>query len=117
MLGPYYRFQITSLLSISGRLTGMFLAAVTLPIALAWLLALAAGPEAFATARSLLSGWCGKALLMLSVLCLLFHLLNGIRHLVWDTGAGFEMKTVRASGWAVLVGTLALTVLVGWWAL
>ncbi len=116
MLGPYYRFQITSLLSISGRLTGLFLAVVTLPVALAWLLALAAGPDSFATVKALFSGWCGKAVLLVSMLCLVFHTLNGIRHLAWDTGKGFEMSTVRASGWAVIIGTFLLTALAWWWA-
>ncbi|KAA9131955.1 succinate dehydrogenase, cytochrome b556 subunit [Marinihelvus fidelis] len=116
MLGPYYRFQITSLLSISGRITGMLLAAVTLPALLAWLLALAAGPDSFAATQAWFSGICGKLVLAVSLLCLSFHLLNGLRHLAWDAGKGFEMASVRASGWAVIIGTFVLTALVWWCA-
>lgn len=115
MLGPYYKFQITSLLSISGRLTGLFLSLVTLPAAIVWLLALAAGPGAHTTAQGLLGSLVGKLFLAISLLCLNFHLLNGLRHLTWDTGRGFAMSTVRASGWAVIVGTVVLSALI-WWA-
>ncbi|MEJ2534180.1 MAG: succinate dehydrogenase, cytochrome b556 subunit [Gammaproteobacteria bacterium] len=115
MLGPYYKFQITSLLSITGRLTGLFWSFVTLPLAIAWLWCLAAGPEALAGMNAFLGGWIGQLLLLLSALCVWFHTLNGLRHLVWDTGRGFEKPQIRASGMAVLAGVAVMTVLT-WWA-
>ena len=115
MLGPYYKFQITSLLSITGRLTGLYWSFVTLPLAIAWLWSLAAGPEALAAMNAFLGSWFGQLLLLLSALCVWFHTLNGLRHLVWDTGRGFEKAQIRASGLTVLVGVAVLTVLT-WWA-
>ena len=114
MLGPYYKFQITSLLSITGRLTGLFWSFVTLPLAIAWLWSLASGPESLAAVNAFLGGWLGQILLLLSALCVWFHTLNGLRHLVWDTGRGFGKAQIRASGVAVLIATVALTVLT-WW--
>lgn len=111
MLGPHYRFQITSLLSIVSRLTGIWLSVVAAPVAILWLAALAVGEERFAAYQACLSAWLGQLILLASLVCLNYHLLNGIRHLAWDTGRGFEMSQVRASGWAVIVGTVILTVL------
>ncbi len=97
-----YRPQITSVLSILHRLTGLALSAGVLVLAY-WLVALAGGPVAYDQAAAILnvvwlkvcySGW---------AFCFFYHLANGVRHLVWDLGLGFELKQIRASGWTVLV--------------
>ncbi len=105
-----YRPQITSVLSITHRLTGALLS-IGMAGLVAWLAAAAAGPESFATVRDIAGSWSGQVILFIWSLCLVYHLLNGIRHLVWDTGRGLEMTSVRVSGWAVVGGTLILTTL------
>lgn len=106
-----YRPQITSVLSIFHRISGV---ALTLGAALMvwWFLAAATGPEAFAVADGALTSVVGQLVLLGSLAALSYHTLNGIRHLIWDTGAGFDLESVSASGWAVLIGTAALTALV-----
>jgi succinate dehydrogenase / fumarate reductase cytochrome b subunit len=112
-----YRWQITSVLSILHRLTGIALAIGTL-VLVYWLIAAAMGAEEFATAQMLVGSVLGRLLLFGWSLALFYHLANGIRHLVWDMGAGFELATATRSGWAVLVVTLALTLaawICGYW--
>lgn len=105
-----YRWQITSVLSILHRLTGLALSVGTL-LLVWWLVALASGPDAFATAQAFVGSWLGRLLLLGWSFSLFFHLANGIRHLFWDAGYGFEIKTTTASGWAVVVTSVALTVI------
>lgn len=112
MIGPYYRPQLTSVLSIANRLTGIWLTVVTAPLLIVWLGALASGPEAFQAMRAFLGGLIGQALVLSSLFSLAYHLLNGIRHLVWDTGRGLEMNQVRSSGWLMLAGSVLLTMAV-----
>jgi succinate dehydrogenase / fumarate reductase cytochrome b subunit len=107
-----YRPQITSVLSILHRITGMALAAGSL-LLVYWLIAAAAGADAFATAQSLIGSFVGRLLLFGWSFALFFHLANGIRHLFWDMGLGFELKTVTRSGWTVVIVSLLLT-LVAW---
>jgi len=109
-----YRWQITSVLSILHRLTGVALAIGTL-VLVYWLIAAAMGVEEFATAQVLVGSFLGRLLLFGWSLALFYHLANGIRHLVWDMGAGFELATATRSGWAVLVVTLALTLAAWIW--
>lgn len=105
-----YRPQMTSILSIVHRLTGIGL---TLGAVLVvwWLLAAATGPEYFATVDGLLTSWIGYLVLLGSTWALAYHLLNGIRHLFWDMGYGFEIETTERSGMAVIAGSAVLTVL------
>ncbi len=105
-----YKPQLTSVLSILHRTTGVVLAIGTLLVCY-WLLAAAAGPEAFATAQQLFGSWLGKLILFGWSWATLYHLSNGIRHLCWDMGWGFELKTVYWSGAAVVVTSLLLTLL------
>ncbi|HKX08230.1 MAG TPA: succinate dehydrogenase, cytochrome b556 subunit [Stellaceae bacterium] len=105
-----YRWQITSVLSILHRFTGLALSLGTL-LLVWWLVALASGPDAFATAQACVGSWLGRLLLLGWSFSLFFHLANGIRHLFWDAGYGFEIKTTTASGWAVVVASVALTVI------
>ncbi len=105
-----YRWPLTMALSIVHRATGVGLA-LGLVLVTWWLLALASGPEAFATVQAVMSSWFGILVLFLWTLALYFHLGNGLRHLIWDVGYGFDVDVARKSGIAVLVFAGAMTVL------
>ncbi len=105
-----YRPEWTMVLSISHRITGVGLAAGTL-LLVYWLAAAAAGPEAFDTAQEVIGSWIGRLFLFGWTFALFYHLCNGIRHLFWDGGYGFELETAYRSGLAVLAGSGVLTLL------
>jgi succinate dehydrogenase / fumarate reductase cytochrome b subunit len=107
-----YRWQLTSVLSILHRMSGIALAIGAI-LLVSWIGAASDGPETYAKMQWFVGSWIGLLLLFGWSVALFFHLCNGVRHLVWDTGHGLELKSVYASGWAVLVGTAALTV-VAW---
>jgi len=109
MIGPYYKPQMTSLMSITHRASGVFLSVVGAPLLLWFLIAVSSGPEAYDAMLSFMGGWIGSILVIVTLLCLSYHLLNGIRHLVWDTGRALEIKTAYTAGWLVLAGTVILT--------
>jgi len=92
-----YRPQITSVLSILHRITGVALVVGTLLMTW-WLVAAAYGPDEFATAHGFLGSWLGHLLMWAFVFGLFYHLCNGIRHLVWDFGWGFEIPQLKQSG-------------------
>jgi len=106
-----YRPQLTSVLSISHRITGIILSLGSVVI-VAWLLALASGPEAFEAVTSVLSSPIALAAVAVWTLALMYHLLNGIRHLFWDAGWLLDLRGAYASGWAVVVLAVALTGLI-----
>ena len=112
MLGPYYKFQITSVLSIFNRLTGVFMSVVTAPLLLCWLIALASGEEAYMALTSWLGSGLGKLVIAASVFSFSFHLFGGIRHLIWDAGWMMEMSQVRISGWLSIIGSVVLSLIV-----
>lgn len=105
-----YRWQYTSVLSILHRITGVALAVGTL-LLVYWLIAAAAGPDTFATAQGFIGSIFGRVLLFGWTVALFYHLANGIRHLLWDAGRGFELRTAYASGWAVVIAAAALSLL------
>lgn len=105
-----YRPQLTSALSIFHRITGVFLALGTLLLT-AWVVAAATGPEAFAAVQGFIGSILGYLLLLGWSAALFYHLANGIRHLFWDAGYGFELANVYRSGYAVLIATGVLTLL------
>ncbi len=105
-----YRPQLPMVLSITHRATGIALLVGTL-VLVYWLLAAASGSEAYASAQQLLGSWFGRIVLLGFSFALFFHLCNGIRHLFWDVGLGFELKTAYASGTAVVIVSIAMTVL------
>ena len=107
-----YRPQLTSVLSITHRLTGVALSAGS-PMLVLWLLAAVAGPQSYSAFHGFLASWIGLVLLLGWTFSLFFHLCNGIRHLFWDAGYGFELKSIYASGWTV-VATSAVMTLVAW---
>lgn len=105
-----YRWPLSMLLSIIHRVTGIGLS-LGLVLMTWWLLALASGPEAFATVQAVMHSWLGILVLFLWTLALYFHLGSGVRHLVWDAGYGYELDTAFSSGIAVLVFAGVMTVL------
>lgn len=105
-----YRLQWTMLLSISHRITGVGLALGSL-LLIYWLASAASGPEAFETAQAFLGSWLGRLLIFAWSFALFYHLCNGIRHLFWDAGYGYELTTAYHSGLAVLAVSLLLTLL------
>jgi succinate dehydrogenase / fumarate reductase cytochrome b subunit len=105
-----YRPQLTSILSITHRGTGIFLALGALYL-VAWLLAIASGPDAYASVSAFSASIVGRLLLLGWTFSLFYHLANGIRHLVWDAGVGLDLKTTYMSGWLVVVGAVVLTVI------
>ena len=110
MFPTWYRFQITSALSILHRLTGIALAAGSILLAW-WLVAVAAGGQVFTVTHAFIASPIGLLLLLLWSVAFFYHLCNGIRHLAWDAGYGFEIRTAYLSGYAVLAATVVLTVL------
>lgn len=106
-----YRWQWTMLYSILHRMTGVGLAVGSL-LLVWWLLALADGPDAFATAQGVIGSIVGQLLLFGWTWALMYHLGNGIRHLVWDAGYGFDLDVARLSGHAMAGITGALTILI-----
>ncbi len=105
-----YKPQLTSVLSISHRITDVFLGAGTLFLVW-WLVAAASGGSAFAMAQGFFASWFGLLLLFGWSFSFFFHLCNGIRHLVWDAGYGFDLRTTYISGWTVVVASGLLTVI------
>jgi len=103
-----YRPQITSVLSILHRITGAALAAGTL-LLVYWLVAIAGGPDTYDAAQSVIGSIIGRLLLFAWSWALFYHLTNGIRHLFWDAGIGFELRTVTISGWTAVILSFALT--------
>jgi len=112
MLGPYYKLQITSLLSILNRLTGVFMALVMAPLLLWWLVALASGEQSFAALSGYLGSVPGRLVIAASVFSFSFHLFAGIRHLIWDAGWMMEIHQVKMSGWFTVVASIILSILV-----
>lgn len=105
-----YKPEITSVLSIMHRITGVALAVGT-ALLVWWLVAAATSNAAYATASWFIGSPVGLLLLFGWTLALWYHFCNGIRHLFWDFGHGFELPTVHASGRAVVAAAVLLTVL------
>ena len=112
MFPSWYHFQIGSALSILHRLTGIALSVGSILLAW-WLIAVAAGGQVFAATHAFLGSPIGVLLLFLWSVAFFYHLCNGVRHLVWDSGYGFELRTARLSSYAVLAAAVVLTV-VAW---
>ena len=106
-----YRWQITMTMSILHRISGIVLVAGAFALAW-WLLAAAAGGDVYAGAAACLASPLGLIVLAGVSLALVYHLLNGIRHLLWDAGWGFEIPEVYRSGYAVAALTVLLTALI-----
>lgn len=111
MLGPYYRFQMSSLLSILHRATGIALTAGMLVLAW-WLVAAATGPEAYECFQDFAGSIVGQVMLVGWAWSLCYHLLAGIRHMVWDLGHGYDLPTFHKTGWVTIIGSIVLTAII-----
>lgn len=103
-----YKPQLTSVLSILHRATGIFLCCAII-LLLYWIYAAVSGAEAYQTAISLFSSFVGRLILLACSFSLIYHLCNGIRHLFWDVGMGLTIQSVYRSGWSVIVISCILT--------
>ncbi len=106
-----YKPQLTSMMSIGHRITG-FALSVGLIIPVLWLVSLTNGPSAYAEFHEFMRGGCGLILIFGWVFSLCYHLLNGLRHLMWDAGRGLDLKSTYATGWAVVILSIILTILI-----
>lgn len=105
-----YRWQWTMTLSILHRITGVALALGTL-LLVWWLVAAASDPAYFALVQDYVGHWLGRLLLFGWSFALFYHLVNGIRHLLWDAGWGLELPTAHATGIAAFAAAVVLTLL------
>ncbi|KZC34822.1 MULTISPECIES: succinate dehydrogenase, cytochrome b556 subunit [Rhodanobacter] len=103
-----YKPQLTSVLSILHRITGVLLSVGSV-LLVAWLVAVAAGGDSYAMAERWLRSWIGMLLLLGWIFALFYHLCNGIRHLAWDLDFGFELGSIYRSGWTVVAVSVILT--------
>ena len=110
-----YRWPMTMTVSILHRVTGVMLS-LGLVVFVAWLVSLAAGADAYERFGGFMGSLAGRVFLVLWTAALFFHLANGVRHLFWDAGMGFEIRQANATGWTVIASTVVLT-LVYWLAL
>ncbi len=109
-----YRPQLTSVLSIVNRMSGIAISFGTL-LLVWWLVAAASGPGPFSTVQWFLSSWVGLIVLFGWTLALAYHFFGGLRHLAWDAGRGFSLPATYRSGWAAVIATLVATALI--WAI
>lgn len=100
-----YRWAYTMTLSILHRATGLALSLALIGLTL-WLIAIALGPAQYAAWIPWLASWPAMLLYALAIVALVFHFCNGLRHLAWDLGFGYERREARATGWAVIVVTV-----------
>lgn len=108
-----YRWPITMALSILHRVTGVALS-LGFVVFVVWLFDAASGPDAYAVFMSIMDSFIGKLLLAGWSFAFFYHLSNGARHLLWDTGRGLEKEQANHSAWLVLVAAVVLTA-VFWW--
>jgi succinate dehydrogenase / fumarate reductase cytochrome b subunit len=95
-------------LSIVHRITGILLSGCAV-VLVVWLNAAATGPQAYAIVQGAIASWMGQMVLFGATFAFFLHLCSGIRHLVWDTVYGFELRSIYASGWAVIAASVMLT--------
>jgi succinate dehydrogenase / fumarate reductase cytochrome b subunit len=107
--GLLYRWQYTMALSILNRVTGIALT-VGLLLFTYWLVAAASGEAAYAQAQSVFAHPLTRVALFGFSFAFFYHLMNGVRHLVWDTGHGLERASARTSGWVAFLGSVVLTI-------
>lgn len=106
-----YRPQLTSVLSIAHRMTGVLLSVGSV-LLVAWLVAVVDGGDTYVTVDGWLRSWLGMLLLLGWTFALFYHLCNGIRHLIQDGGAGYRIPQIIRSSWLAVIGSVVLTVVV-----
>lgn len=105
-----YRPQLTSMSSILTRITGNAMLVAALLIVW-WFLSAATSPAYFEIVNGLLTCWFGDLVMFFSVLGLWYHTLAGVRHLIWDNGYALDIPTAEKLGWAVIFGSILLTLI------
>lgn len=105
-----YRPQLTSMSSILTRITGNALLIGAL-LVVWWFVAAAMSPGHYATANAVITSWFGDLVMLGSLWALWYHTLAGLRHLYWDSGRGLDLPVAEKLGWAVIIGSVVLTVL------
>ena len=105
-----YRWHISSLLSITHRISGV-INLLALILIFFWLIFLSLGENNYQSFLLIINSFIGKFILVGFTWSMIFHLLSGIRHLVWDLGYGFEIKTANITGVIVIISSLALTII------
>ena len=106
-----YKPQITSMMSIFHRISGIILAGGAMLLVI-WLLSLARGPESYAVVQSFATCWAGQIIIFGWTFCFFYHLLNGLRHMVWDTGRGLSLGFASVSAYIILIAAVVLSVAV-----
>ena len=109
-----YRWHISSLISITHRISGV-INLIALILIFFWLLVLSFGESNYELFLLIINSFFGKFILIGFTWSMSFHLLSGIRHLVWDMGYGFEIKTANISGMIVILASLVATII--FWSL
>ena len=104
-----YRPQLTSVLSIAHRISGVVLSIAAVGLVV-WLVAAAEGPQSYLSVQSAFASLLGRIALFGSTFAFFLHFCGGIRHLTWDAGYGFELRAIYVSGWAVVAASVVLTV-------
>jgi succinate dehydrogenase / fumarate reductase cytochrome b subunit len=104
-----YRPQLTSVLSIANRITGVILSVGAVGLVI-WLSAAAAGPGPYAIVQQAIGSWIGRIVMLGFTFAFFLHLCGGIRHLIWDTVHGFELRSIYISGWSVVAASVVLTI-------
>ena len=114
-LSPFWIYRLGWTMGLSGshRVTGMLLS-LGAPLFVGWLLAIAAGPDAYARFVGGMLHPLGMLVYAGFIFCIAYHLCNGMRHMGWDLGLGFDVPTAKKTGALVVISSLALTVLVLW---
>ena len=105
-----YRWQISSLLSITHRISGI-INLLALILIFFWLIFLSLGENNYQSFLLIINSFIGKFILIGFTWSMSFHVLSGIRHLVWDLGYGFEIKTANITGVIVIISSLTLTII------
>ncbi len=106
-----YRPMLSMYMSIMHRITGVVLAVGMIGLVW-WLTAASISDSYFALVQGFLSHWFGRLVLFGFTWALMHHMLGGLRHFIWDTGRGFELKTVEWLVRANLIGSVLLTILI-----
>jgi succinate dehydrogenase / fumarate reductase cytochrome b subunit len=105
-----YRPMLTMMMSIAHRITGASLA-VGFALLTWWLVAISMGPQAYASVADFFGSFVGRALLFLFTWALIHHMIGGIRHLIWDTGAALDNTSIEVAAWLTIVTSIVFTIL------
>lgn len=108
-----YHMAITMFVSIVNRITGVGLSVPAIMVVI-WLTSAAMGPETFKLTSGLMTHWIAIAIWIGSIWALWFHFLGGLRHIYMDFGHGYDLRTVNATGWAVVIGSFVLAIITVW---